>query len=383
MDHAPTTTERQANRRGALKLTLALAALMMALFAINAPITFAGPASTATLSPTTQQQSTTADVSNQSTDNAIADVAAKANPATVTVINLQQQESPFSQNGGDQAVPVGSGSGYIIDETGHVVTNDHVVEGGQQFQVTFMDGTTVDATLVGTDPYQDVAVLQLDLAGGQKVPGTLSFGDSSTMRVGDTVIAIGTPYGEYANTVTAGIINATDRSLDTGNGYSLPNLIQHDAEIYPGNSGGPLLNTDGEVIGMNVAKAVDPTMNTASDSTNIDFAIASNAVKSIVDQIINTGSVARPYLGIRTEVTRGGETIVASVESGGPADKAGLQAEDVITAIDGQSIDADHSLVDTLIFGHKPGDSVTLTIDRNGTSVTVKVQLGTRPTEVS
>lgn len=383
MDHATTTTERKAARRGALKLTFALAALLMALFAINAPITFASSASTYGISATAQQQSTTADVSNQTSNNAIADVAAKANPATVTVLNLQQDTSPFSQNGNGQAVPVGSGSGYIVDEAGHVVTNDHVVQGGQQFQVIYMDGTTVNATLVGSDPYQDVAVLQLDLSGGKKVPGTVSFGDSSTMKVGDTVIAIGTPYGEYNNTVTAGIINAIDRSLDTGNGYSLPNLIQHDAEIYPGNSGGPLLNTNGEVIGMNVAKAVDPTMSSGSDTTNIDFAIESNAVKSIVDQIIKTGTVARPYLGIRTQVTRAGETIVASVESGGPADKAGLQANDVITEIDGHAIDANHSLINALIFGHQPGDTVTLTVDRNGSPVTVKVTLGTRPAEAS
>jgi len=380
MEHR--SKERESVRRGTLKLTAVLALMLMALFALNAPMTFASSAAVADPSSALTQQSTTADVSNQSSDNAIADVAAKANPATVTVINLQQQQNPFSQDQNGTAVPVGSGSGYIIDDAGHVVTNNHVVEGGVAFQVTLMDGTTVDATLVGTDPYQDVAVLQLKLADGEKVPGTVSFGDSSKMKVGDTVIAIGTPYGEYANTVTAGIINATDRSLDTGAGYSLPNLIQHDAEIYPGNSGGPLLNIDGEVIGMNVAKAVDPTTGYSSDTTNIDFAITSNAVKSIVDQIIQNGTVDRPYLGIRGQETNQGQGVV-SVESDSPADKAGLRAGDVITAIDGQQLDADHTFIDQLIFNHKPGDKISLTVDRDGSDVTIEVTLGKRPAETA
>ena len=391
-----TTTKKSASRRGKLKITAVLAALLIGIFALNAPITMAS-SSTANRATTTLNQDSTTEVSNQTSNDAIANVAAKANPATVTVINLQQQSNPYSQsNGSDngngssngdnsQVVPVGSGSGYIIDEAGHVVTNNHVVEGGVAFQVTLMDGTTVDATLVGTDPYQDVAVLQLKLADGQKVPGTVKFGDSSTMKVGDTVIAIGTPYGEYANTVTAGIINATDRSLDTGEGYSLPNLIQHDAAIYPGNSGGPLLNTDGDVIGMNVAKAVDPSTGyqSSDDSTvNIDFAIESNAVKTIVDQIISTGTVARPYLGIRGQQTDQGQTVV-SVEADGPAAKAGIEAGDVITEIDGKTIDANDTFINELIFNHQSGDTVTLTVVRNGETQQIKVTLGTRPADTN
>jgi len=204
------------------------------------------------------------------------------------VLNLQAVQDQFGQSASNNPVPVGSGSGYIIDESGHVVTNNHVVEGGAAFQVTFMDGTTVDAKLVGSDPYQDVAVLQLELSNGQKVPGTVSFGDSSKLRVGDQVIAIGSPYGEYANTVTAGIVNATDRSLDTGEGYMLPNLIQHDAEIYPGDSGGPLVDTSGAVVG--VAFAIAP------DRAGTAYALTSGELTPILAQPRGTPASTGPCI---------------------------------------------------------------------------------------
>lgn len=362
------------SRRQVFQFTAILAILMMALVALNAPITFAGSGSASSAITAPAQEQTTE-------DNAVADVAEQANPATVTVLNLQRQQMQFGQSS-DDAVPVGSGSGYIIDANGHVVTNNHVVEGAASLQVVFMDGTTVDATLVGTDPYQDVAVLKLQLEDGQELPGILAFGDSSTVRTGDTVIAIGSPYGEYANTVTAGIINATNRSLDTGEGYLMPNLLQHDAEIYPGNSGGPLLNTDGEVIGMNVAKAVDPTVGYPSQETNIGFAIESNAIQEIVNQIIETGHMARPYLGIRTQQTMQGQGVL-SVEAGGPAAEAGLEAGDLIVAIDDQEIDADHPFINALIFGHEPGDEITLTVERNGEPIDLNVTLGERPLETT
>jgi len=199
---------------------------------------------------------------NQSTaqDKSVADVYAAANPAVVTITTfvdpstLQQaqggqqvpgmpgQQLPGqgqtpSDNGstdsGSNLVEYASGSGFIIDEQGHVVTNNHVVEGAAAFQVRYSDGTVETATLVGTDPFQDVAVLKIDLAAGAKVPGTVSWGDSSQMRPGDEVVAIGTPYGEFNNTVSDGMIGAVDGDLNSGGGYSLPNLIQHDAAIYP------------------------------------------------------------------------------------------------------------------------------------------------------
>ncbi len=318
--------------------------------------------------------------------NSVADVAAEVNPAVVTITNLQQQVNPFTGKSDGSETPVSSGSGFIIDESGHVVTNYHVVDGGDQFEVQFADGTTVPATLVGGDKYQDVAVLQLDLSGGQKVPGVAKLGDSSTMRAGDQVVAIGSPYGELTNSVTSGEINAVDRELDTGEGYELANLFQHDAAIYPGNSGGPLINDQGEIIGINVAKATYTNGSQSTDS--IGFAIEINAVKDIVNQVIANGSYDRAYIGISTQmvVSRDGQSIagnqVMEVTADTPAADAGLQAGDVVTAVDGKTIDQDNQFINMAILDHKPGDKITLTVDRNGQSQDIDVTLGTRPSDL-
>jgi S1-C subfamily serine protease len=332
-----------------------------------------------TSNSTTTQQS--------QSDQTVADVAAAVNPAVVTVTNLQKPVNPNTgQSESGQDMPVASGSGFIISEDGYVVTNNHVTEGGDEFTVTFMDGTIVPAKFVGSDSLQDVAVLKLDLSGGEKVPATVKLGDSSKLRSGDTVIAIGSPYGELTNTVTTGTVNAMDRSLDTGQGYDLPNLIQHDANIYPGNSGGPLVDLQGEVIGINVAKAFSSS---STGADGIGFAIESNAVKDIVTQIIDTGSYARAYLGVSAQpiVGQDGQSIagegVMEVSPGTPAEAAGLQAGDIITAVDGVTIDGNHQFINEAIMSHKPGDTVTLTVDRNGQSQDVTITLGTRPADLN
>jgi 2-alkenal reductase len=323
--------------------------------------------------------------------SSISGVASQATKAVVTITNLRQVDEnisgdprfPIDPNSGTQPgsdsdsgtlVPYAEGSGYIIDSEGHIVTNNHVIAGGADFEVQFYDGTTAHATLVGTDDLQDVAVLKLD--DPSKAPATLSFANSDDVQVGDDVIAIGNPFGEYPNSVTTGIVNGVDRSLNTGEGYRLPNLIQHDASIYPGNSGGPLLNADGEVIGMNVAKAVDQMMGT--QDSNIGLAIESNAIKAIVDQIIKSGQVQRPYVGVRTLLTNEG-IVIDSVEPDSPAAEAGLKAQDVITAVDGQVIDQDHPFINEVLFDHAPGDKVTLTVNRNGEEQQIEVTLGQRP----
>jgi 2-alkenal reductase len=347
---------------------------------IGATIVSGANAQDATSTPNADSSTT---ITQDAASNVVADVAAEVNPAVVTVINLQKQVNPFSGETSDSDTPVSSGSGFIIDEDGHVVTNYHVTEGGDEFQVKFADGTTVDATLVGGDKFQDVAVLQLDLSSGQTVPGVAKLGDSSTIRAGDTVVAIGSPYGELTNSVTSGEINAVGRDLDTGEGYELDNLFQHDAAIYPGNSGGPLINSAGEIIGINVAKATYTTGMDSSDS--IGFAIEINAVKDIVNQIIDTGSYARPYIGIQAQpvVSRDGQSVAGSevmvVDDNTPAADAGLQVGDVITAIDGVAIDQDHQFINEAILSHNPGDTITLTVDRNGQTQDINVTLGTRP----
>jgi S1-C subfamily serine protease len=319
--------------------------------------------------------------SASTTSSTVADVAEKANPAVVTISSTSEASSTASINGA--VVPGGevtsTGSGFIFDNDGHVLTNNHVVEGVTTVKVAFSDGSSADAKVVGRDAFQDVAVLKLDLTSGQKLPGGLKTGDSSSVRAGDDVIAIGTPLGEYSNTVSTGIIGAVNRSLDTGSGYRLPHLLQHDAALYPGNSGGPLLNAQGEVIGMNVAKATDPTMR-GGGTTNIDFAIEIDVVMKVARQLIDDGQVHRPYLGITGESTDNGLT-VQEVTTDGPARDAGITAGDEITQIDGAAIDTDHPLLNQL-FDHQPGDPVKLTVTHNGDDKEITVKLGERPADV-
>jgi 2-alkenal reductase len=328
-------------------------------------------------------------------DLSVADVAEQANPAVVTIytfvsgqsanglIPMQPGSVPNQQTDPNEEQPLGAGSGWIYDEAGHVITNAHVVNGATSFKVQFQDGTEVDATLVGTDTFQDVAVLKLDLAEGQEVPGVATVGDSSTVRAGDRVVALGTPLGEFANSVSEGIIGGLDRALDTGAGYELGNLIQHDAPLSSGNSGGPLLNMQGEVIGMNVAAIGNQNQlgTSQSVSSGLGFAIDGNTVVNIAETIItNNGDVVYPYLGIESQTTADGQVIVAVVPDS-PAAQSGLQPGDIITAIDGAELSEDNLMINAL-FSHQPGDTATLTIQRDGESHEISVTLGERPADV-
>jgi S1-C subfamily serine protease len=338
--------------------------------------------------PTVSAQDSTSSAIVQTTgERSVADIVEQVNPAVVTIINLQQAVNPFSgQASGDGPVAVGSGSGFVISEDGYVVTNFHVTDGGTAFEVSFLDGTVIPATYVGGDQLQDVAVLKLDLEAGQTVPAVVSFAEDDAVRSGEEVIAIGSPFGELTNSVTTGIINATDRSLDTGAGYALPNLIQHDADIYPGNSGGPLLNNDGEVIGINVAKATYTTGGSQTES--IGFAISVEAARAIVDGIIEDGSYDRAYLGVEAQAVAdpqrrnqiAGQGIVAVVADS-PAEEAGLLEGDIVTAVNGTAIDQNNYFINLVVLEHNPGDSVTLTLIRDGEEMTLDVTLGVRPTE--
>lgn len=306
---------------------------------------------------------------------AVATLAAQANAAVVTVTNLQEIASPFS--GSNEPQQVGVGSGFILDTEGHVVTNNHVVTGADAVSVQFSDGTEVDATLVGRDQFQDVAVLQLDLSSTTVVPGVVTLGMSDEIEFGDTVVAIGTALGAYPNTVTTGIVEAVDRALDTGRGYELAHLIQHDAELWPGNSGGPLLNLDGEVIGMNVAGSTTSGQGTAGEQ--VGFAIDINAVMEIATELIEDGEVARPFLGIESAPAGSGHR-VADLVAGGPAEEAGIEVANVITAVEGHEVDSNHPLLN-LLFEHDPGDTITLTVERDAEQQQVDVILDKRPAE--
>ncbi len=302
-------------------------------------------------------------------------IAAEVNPAVVTVKNLQEIPAPFG--GSSEPQVVGIGSGFILDTAGHVVTNNHVIEGAEALSVQFSDGTTVDATLIGRDAFQDVAVLQIDMGDTAEVPGVVTLGESDTVEFGDTVVAIGTALGEYPNTVTTGSVEIIDRALDTGNGYELANLIQHDAELWPGNSGGPLINLEGKVIGMNVAGS--NASGRGATGSQMGFAIDMDAVLDITEQLIVNGEVARPFLGIESALAASGQRVTVVVD-GGPAAEAGIEVADVITAVDGQKVDTAHPLLNVL-FEHDPGETVTLTVERDGEQQTLDVVLDERPVE--
>lgn len=368
-------------------------------------------AATATVDAQTSASASPSGAAAGASDQTVQQVAAEANPAVVTVTTLasasssqggqlfggsQNGQTPFGQSpsggsqfGGSQSgssngngstsgdQPISSGSGFIWDSNGDVITNAHVVAGGSSFSVTFQDGTTDDATLVGKDVYADIAVLHVQLSNGQSLPAVASIGSSKNVSAGEEVVAIGSPFGELTNTVSDGIVGATDRSLPAAPGvYDMTGLIQHDAAIYPGNSGGPLLNLQGQVIGINVAKLQDQQ---TGQTSGIGFAIAIDSAKPLITDIIDSGSVARPYLGVQTQVTQSGGEGVVKVENNGPADGV-LKAGDLITGIDGKDIGFDAPFLNAL-FTHKPGDTVKLTIERDGTTQTVSVKLGSRPND--
>ena len=299
-------------------------------------------------------------------------VVEKIGPAVVTVINKQIPE------GETEAVPTGSGSGFILDEEGHVVTNQHVVEGGVEFLVVLEDGQELPATLVGADVNSDVAVLKVD----PPVPAVARIGDSDNLLPGQAVLAIGSPLGTFTNTVTEGIVSALGRSVpdDTG-GPELLNLIQHDAAINPGNSGGPLVTLAGEVVGINTLGIVD--------AQGLFFAVPSKTVIRVAEALIANGAVDYPYLGL--QLLPLDDTIIAQwalpvkegfyvqgVIEGGPSDAAGVQVGDIVTAIDLEQVGERQSMVGAL-FQYKPGDTVQLTLQRGLNSMRVEVQLAERP----
>ena len=292
----------------------------------------------------------------------------------------------------------GQGSGVIFDTSGHILTNNHVVAGGgqgSQISVTLNDQRTYDATVVGTDPSTDLAVIKL--ANAPKDLKAITLGDANTLRVGEPVMAVGNPLG-LAGTVTTGIVSALNRPVTTSNQESGPqsagepvvtNAIQTSAAINPGNSGGALVNAGGQLIGINSAIAsLGSSSGSSAQSGNIGigFAIPVDQAKSIADQLITSGKAAHAYLGVSAKddvVTDGSAkraaAVVAKVVSGTPAANAGLQAGDAIIAVDGESIDGSLSLV-AQVRERTVGDKVTIKIVRDGQNKDVSVTLSNSPT---
>jgi putative serine protease PepD len=262
------------------------------------------------------------------------------------------------------------GSGFVYDSSGHIVTNQHVVDGAQSISVRFWNGKTYSAQLVAGDSSTDLAVIKVNAPDSQLYPLTL--GSSSKLAVGDPVVAIGSPFG-LEETVTSGIVSALHRSIDSLNqGFSISDSIQTDAAINHGNSGGPLLNAQGQVVGVNAQIRSD-----SGDNAGVGFAIPSDTVRSIAGQLISNGKAVHAYLGVSLDATAASAR-VAEVRPGTPAAKANLRAGDVVTAVDGTTVNSAEALT-RAIDAHKPGATVTLKITRNGNDVTAQVTLASRP----
>ncbi len=339
-------------------------------------------------------------------DGVIVDTIAKSMPGVVSIViskdvpKLRSFQSPFGGlpfffdnptlpgSGGSQKQQIGSGSGFFVSEDGLIVTNKHVVADLQADYTVLVGEKEYKATVLARDPSNDIALLKIEGNGFTSLP----LGDSEVLKVGETVLAVGNPLGEFANSVSRGIISGLKRTLTAGSGRGdteqLLGIIQTDAAINPGNSGGPLLNISGEVVGIDVAMA--------QGAENIGFAIPINQVKKVIDQVKTTGKISTAYLGVRyvpidddlkkeanlpfdygVLVARGETIRDFAVMPGSPADKAGIMENDILLEVNGTKIDADHSLV-SLLTQYSPNDTVTLKIWHKGDMKEMSITLGER-----
>ena len=309
-------------------------------------------------------------------------VAAKVSPA---VVRITVTDAAGNANG---VIPAtGVGSGVIFDSNGWILTNHHVVKGGEKFDVELKDGRVLSGKVYGIDTLTDLAIVKVDATG---LPSA-TIGGSDALKVGQLVVAIGSPLGTYSNSVTSGIVSAKGRSITTNGNQSLTNLIQTDAAINPGNSGGPLLDAGGNVIGINTA--------IATNSNGIGFAIPIDIARPIMAQAVAGQPLSRPYMGIRfVSITRqladdqklpvrsgalvGGRddqgNPTTGVEAGTPAARAGIRDGDIIVSVNGKPIDEEHPL-DATLAQFSPGDTVKVDVLRGGQHLMIDVTLGTRP----
>ncbi len=346
-------------------------------FAYQALMGASSPQTQATL--TAQMPAATAPevlkVSSTDIQTDVTQAVQKLAPAVVTVTGTQQTQTFFGLSQGQV-----SGSGFFVSSDGYVLTNNHVVNGASDLKVILEDGTEKPARLIGFDAYADLAVLKVDAA----APAVAALGNSDKLQPGETVIALGSPLGEFMNTVTVGVVSAIGRSIDSGTGYTMENLIQTDAAINQGNSGGPLINLAGEVVGINTL--IVRQSNSGTTAEGLGFAIPSDTVQAVAQQLMTKGYFARPLMGIeyqtitpslamryRLPVENG--AYVTAVHPGSPAQKAGLQPDDIITKVGETDLDESHSYLNTL-YRLEPGTVVPITFYRNGASHTVDVTLG-------
>ena len=294
--------------------------------------------------------------------------------ATGTSDAQSQSVSPFGQDPGPQQSSTATGTGFVVDDQGRIVTASHVVDGASKITVKFEDGTTRTATLLGQDDATDVAVLKIDASGLTLHPLTL--GGSASVDVGDDLAVIGDPFG-YARSISTGIVSGVDRTIEAPNGFTVAHALQTDAAMNPGNSGGPVLNAKGEVIG--IADQI-ATNGSADQSSGVGFAVPIDVVKSELDTLKSGGDVRHAYLGVSTSdsTSQTAGATVGQLASGGPAADAGLRAGDIVTKLGDRTVADSNDLV-AAIAAHQPGDRVQLTAKRGSDTVQVTVTLGTQP----
>jgi putative serine protease PepD len=293
----------------------------------------------------------------------------RAYRGVVEITVASTQPSPLGGAQQQQA----EGSGFVYDTNGDIVTNQHVVDSEQSITVRFWNGKTYSARLVGSDRSTDLAVIHVNAPASMLHP--LALGDSGKLQVGDSVVAIGSPFG-LEETVTSGIVSALHRQMQAPNNFTINDSIQTDAAINHGNSGGPLLSSQGQVIGVNAQIRSD-----SGDNAGVGFAIPSNTVRSIASQLISTGKVEHAFLGVSLDDTAS-DARIDTVTSGTPAARARLRAGDVITAVDNTKT-ATSVQLQNAIDSRKPGELVTLTYRRDGSTHTVDVTLATRPSQIN
>ncbi len=315
--------------------------------------------------------------------SAVIEAAAKVSPAVVTVINHLASGDFGALFGPRDTDTRASGSGVFISEDGDISTNSHVVRDNKSLEVILCDGRTVPAQLVGTDQFADLAVLQV-----RGISVTVAeLGTSDVLKPGETVVAIGSPLGEFQNTVTVGVVSATGRALQTAEGFQMEDLVQTDAAINRGNSGGPLVNLAGQIIGINTL-VVRGGRGVSDMAEGIGFAIASNTVKAITRQLIKQGYVTRPLLGVQWQLVTPDMAqrfklplkwgaYITNVSKGGPASNRGLREGDIITKISDEELSESTPFIN-LLLRHKPDESVEITYARAGQKHKTTVMLGRR-----
>jgi len=337
----------------------------------------ASPAAAQAVPASNSSQNQVLVINTSQVETTVTQAVKRVGPTVVTVVGTLPGQMTFFGSTGELTV---SGSGVFISDKGFILTNNHVVEGTKDVTIVLSDRSQEKAAIVGTDPYSDLAVLKTDA----KVPAVATLGNSDVLTPGETAIAIGSPLGDFKNTVTVGVISATGRSIDSGQGYQIEGLIQTDAAINQGNSGGPLVDLAGEVIGINTLIV----RNTGSGAVaeGLGFAIPVNTAQAVAQQIMQKGYVSRPYLGvswqaITPDVAKAYNlpvqwgAYITRVLANSPASQADLQPGDIITRLGDVAMDETHSYMNTLCMC-KPGDKVAVVVMRGGKTVEAQVTLG-------